>query len=296
MRKLLGRVVLLLGVAGLTVSGLAQTPPLKVFISVDMEGIGGIGTSEMTNFSGKDYELGRRLMTDEVNTVVAAILDRGPAEILVNDSHGDMRNLLHLELDPRVHYIQGSVKPFGMVQGLDETFDAAIFLGYHARAGTEDAFLAHTGSGAVKGLWLNGREAGEGDLNAAYAGAIGVPVILAAGDATFVEQFLQTVSANGVKTKRAIGYNTCELRHPAEVKEELRQKTIDALDRLSEFRPWKIQEPVEIRMRFEEAIRTEVLESIPGVERTDGFTVRYRAQDLRQAYRLIRFMYKHVQF
>jgi len=131
---------------------------LKVFISVDMEGIGGIGTAKMTSSAGKDYATGRKLMTAEVNAVVEAIFARGDAEILVNDSHGDMQNLLHTELDPRITYIQGNIKPLGMVQGLDATFDAAIFIGYHARAGTENAFLAHTGSGSVKGLWLNGIE------------------------------------------------------------------------------------------------------------------------------------------
>lgn len=130
----------------------AQESPPKIFISVDMEGIGGIGTGRMTSGSGKDYGLGRELMTEEVNTVVAAIFERGPADILVNDSHGDMQNLLHTRLDPRVQYIQGNVKPLGMVQGLDDSFDGAIFLGYHARAGTAGGFLAHTGTGSVKGL------------------------------------------------------------------------------------------------------------------------------------------------
>ena len=138
--------------------------PLKIFISVDMEGIGGIGTSAMTNAAGKDYALGRRLMTDEVNAVIGAILQRGPAEIHVNDSHGDMQNLLHTELDPRVTYTQGAIKPLGMVEGLDSTFSAAIFLGYHSRAGTPNGFLAHTGTGSVKGLWLNDTEVGEGEL------------------------------------------------------------------------------------------------------------------------------------
>ncbi|SVB16658.1 uncharacterized protein METZ01_LOCUS169512, partial [marine metagenome] len=111
--------------------------PLKIFISVDMEGIGGIGTGAMTRSNGKDYNLGRKLMTAEVNAVVSAIINyNNDAEILVNDSHGDMQNLNHQDLDPRVVYIQGNIKPFGMVQGLDDSFDAAIFLGYHARAGT----------------------------------------------------------------------------------------------------------------------------------------------------------------
>ena len=97
----------------------AQTQPLRVFISVDMEGIGGVGTSKMTNSGGgKDYGVGRELMTAEVNAVVAAIYARGPAEILVNDSHGDMQNVLHTQLDPRVQYTQGNIKPLGMVQGL----------------------------------------------------------------------------------------------------------------------------------------------------------------------------------
>src|SRR5690606_40804925 len=96
----------------------AQQSPRRIFISVDMEGIGGIGTSAMTSASGKDYATGRRLMTEEVNAVVEAVFAAGPAEVLVNDSHGDMQNLLHTELDPRVQYIQGAVKPLGMVEGL----------------------------------------------------------------------------------------------------------------------------------------------------------------------------------
>src|SRR5262245_45046815 len=122
----------------LTLSALpaAAQRPLRIFISVDMEGIGGIGTPAMTSPQGKDYALGRKFMTDEVNAVVGAIFQRGPAEVLVNDSHGDMQNLLESELDPRVTYIQGAVKPVGMVEGLDSTYDGAIFIGYHSRAGT----------------------------------------------------------------------------------------------------------------------------------------------------------------
>ncbi|HTF18673.1 MAG TPA: M55 family metallopeptidase [Chryseolinea sp.] len=146
----------------------------KIFISVDMEGIGGIGTSAMVSSSGKDYDTGRKLMTAEVNAVVAAIFDSGPAEIVVNDSHGDMQNLLHTQLDPRVQYIQSNIKPLGMSQGLDETFNGVMFIGYHAMAGTENGFLAHTGASVVKGLWINGTEVGEGGLNAYFAGSVGV--------------------------------------------------------------------------------------------------------------------------
>ena len=104
---------------------------VKLFISVDLEGIGGVGSPLMTSSGGKDYGTSRRYLTEEVNSVVAAIFEHVPsADILVNDSHGDHQNVLHGELDPRVSYIQGSIKPLGMVQGLDSSFDGAIFIGY----------------------------------------------------------------------------------------------------------------------------------------------------------------------
>lgn len=277
-----------------------QERPRRIFISVDMEGIGGIGTGQLTSASGKDYATGRRLMTDEVNAVVAAILSEGPAEILVNDSHGDMQNLLHGELDPRVRYIQGSIKPHGMVEGLDATYDAALFIGYHARAGTADGFLAHTGSGAVKGLWLDDVEVGEGGLNAAYAGALGVPVVLASGDSTFVAQFTGTITAGGgsapvtVVTKTAVTPQSARLLHPQVVRDSLAAATRRALAGAGSARPFVLGAPVRVRIRFADVTLPQVLEAIPGVQRTDGYTVSFTAPSMAEAYRLIRLMYKFV--
>ncbi len=281
--------------SGLNTSELAgQSSVPRIFISVDMEGIGGIGTGKMTNGSGKDYATGRELMTAEVNTVVEAIFDHGQAHILVNDSHGDMQNLLHTSLDPRVTYIQGNIKPLGMVQGLDGSFDAAIFLGYHARAGTEGGFLAHTGSGSVKGLWLNGIEVGEGGLNAHYAASHGVPVILAAGDLTFTEQFSALIETRVVATKEAIGYQVARLIHPEIVRTRLRATTLEALGDLESATPLKITEPVNIQMHFSSTTRSDILQAIPGMRRVDGTTVEYDAQNMTEAYKLIRLMYKYV--
>ncbi len=268
--------------------------PLKIFISVDMEGIGGIGTAGMTETGGKDYALGRRLMTDEVNTVIQAIFQHGPAQVLVNDSHGDMQNLLHTELDPRVSYIQGSIKPFGMVEGLDSTFDAAIFLGYHSRAGTPGGFLAHTGSGSVKGLWLNDMEVGEGELNAAYAGALGVPVILASGDSVFIEQFSKAVRTEVVPTKVAVTGLSAQLYHPQVVRERLAAATRRALVKTSATKPFELATPVRVRIRFADHTLPQILEAIPGVQQVDGYTVVFRARGMADAYRLIRLMYKFV--
>jgi D-amino peptidase len=271
----------------------AQRPP-KIFISVDMEGISGIGTSAMTSPTGKDYALGRKLMTDEVNAVIGAILQRGPAEILVNDSHGDMQNLLHTELDPRVMYNQGAVKPLGMVEGLDSTYAAAIFLGYHSRAGTATGFIAHTGTGAVKGLWLNDIEVGEGELNAAYAGSVGVPVIMAAGDSAFVEQFTRTVRTEVVTTKYAITPQAAKLIHPQVVRERLAAAAGRALAARATAKPWVIGKPVRVRLRLADNTVTQILQAIPGVRQVDGYTVEFTAPTMGDAYRLIRLMYRFV--
>ena len=266
----------------------------KIFISVDMEGIGGIGTKKMLGDGGKDYSLGRKLMTDEVNAVVAAIFEHGPAEILVNDSHGDMQNLLHTELDPRVNYIQSNIKPLGMVQGMDSTFDAAIFIGYHARAGTPDAFMAHTGSGAVQGLWINGTEVGEGGLNAHYAGSVGVPVILASGDKAFTEQFAKLVPTRLVVTKTAIGFSAANLMHPEKVHAALKSETLAALADLGSAKPLDVSEPVTFRFREVGPARIDIVMAIPGMRRIDGTTVEYEANSMDSAYRMIRLIYKYI--
>lgn len=300
-----GPVVLVLGcAAALAIAGLspdeavAQNDVIRIFVSVDMEGIGGIGTGAMTSSGGKDYATGRELLTEEVNAVAAAIFEHDPrAEILVNDSHGDHQNALHTRLDPRVAYIQGSIKPLGMVQGLDGSFDGVVFLGYHAKAGDPDGFLAHTGSGSVKGLWLNGVEVGEGGMNAAFAGGHGVPVILAAGDSAAAAELANLLDTETVTTKTAETPASARLIHPARVREMLAERVAGALDRLErrDFEVLDLGEPVRIEMRFSSTTHVDVLLSIPGIEKVDGFTVAYTADDIDQAYRLIRLMYRFIQ-
>jgi D-amino peptidase len=286
--------------AALALPAAAQRPR-RVFVSVDMEGIGGIGTPAMTTATGKDYATGRRLMTDEVNAVVAAVLRAGPAQVLVNDSHGDMQNLLHAELDPRVQYVQGSIKPLGMVEGLERGYDAAIFVGYHARAGTAGGFLAHTGTGAVKGLWLNDVEVGEGELNALYAGSLGVPVVLASGDSAFAAQFAASAAAlrgsppATVVTKVAVTPQSARLTHPQAVRDSLTAAVARAL--AAPARPFAFggaEAPVRVRLRLSDPTTPQILEAIPGVKRVDGYTVAFTAPTMADAYRLIRLMYKFV--
>ena len=296
MKRALWFLCTLLSVGGVNTSVCGQEQ-VRIFISVDLEGIGGIGTGAMTSTSGKDYATSRRLVTAEVNTVVEEIFARDPrAEILVNDSHGDHQNVLHTQLDPRVTYIQGSIKPFGMVQGLDASFDGAIFLGYHAKAGDPDGFLAHTGTGSVKGLWLNDIEVGEGGLNAAFAGGHGVPVILAAGDSAAAAELGALLKTETVTTKTAESPASARLIHPERVHELLRQGVRRSLARLDtdNYSPFDLGTPVRIRLRFTSTTHVDILQSIPGVSKVDGFTVAYTARDADEAYRVIRLMYNFV--
>jgi D-amino peptidase len=207
-----------------------------------------------------------------------------------------MQNLLHTELDPRVLYIQGAVKPVGMVAGLDSTYDAVIFLGYHARAGTARAFLAHTGTGSVKGLWLNDIEVGEGALNAAYAASLGVPVILAAGDSAATDQIAKMTHAEVVVTRYAETPESARLIHPQVVRERLAAATTRALSRLGSAaaKPTRLATPIRVRLRLADVTTPQILEAIPGVRQIDGYTVEFTAPNMTQAYKLIRLMYRFI--
>ena len=286
-----------LGMLALLASPSSAQDPVRLFISVDMEGIGGVGSPSMTSTGGKDYATARELLTAEVNTIVEAIFARhSDAEILINDSHGDHQNALHTRFDPRVVYIQGSIKPLGMVQGLDRTFDGAIFIGYHAKAGDPDGFLAHTGSGSVKGLWLNDVEVGEGGMNAVLAGFHDVPVILVAGDSAATAELGDLLDSETVTTKTAETPSSARLVHPERVREMLADGVGRALDRLGAggFDVYDLGSPVRIRMRFASTTHVDILMSIPGMSKVDGYTVAYTARNADEAYRLIRMMYRFI--
>ncbi len=170
---------------------------LKVFISVDMEGITGLVHGDQVSRGGSDYQMARKWMTQEANAAVQGALDAGARVVVVNDSHGDMRNLILAELHPSATLITGSPKPYSMMQGLDGSFDAAVFIGYHAFEGTTDAVLNHTMSGGtVYSVKVNGVEMPELGLNALIAGVHKVPVVFVSGDKAVCEQAKTLIGQN----------------------------------------------------------------------------------------------------
>ena len=151
-----------------------------------------------------------------------------------------------------------------------------------------------TGSGSVKGLWLNGREVGEGGLNTYFSGEMNVPVILAAGDDVFTKQFGKLVDCELVATKNAVTAQVAKLKHGTIVERELFDATTRALKNRKSKKPIKLKTPVEIKLKFSTPTHAEILQAIPGMEWIDGYTVQYKAKNMVEAYALIRLMYKYV--
>jgi D-amino peptidase len=180
-----------------------QAAGLRVFISVDMEGLAGVVTSSDVSTSGPDYAHFRTVMAGETNAAVEGAFRAGATDVLVRDSHGAKQNLLPADVDPRARLLRGqSTGPKNMMEGIDSTFHAVIFIGYHAKAGTPAAILEHTSTGNVIDFSINGVSLPEGGYNALVAGLYGVPVVFVAGDLAVVEQMrglLGPVEAVAVK-------------------------------------------------------------------------------------------------
>jgi len=264
---------------------------LKVFISVDMEGIAGVVNGDQTSISGSGYALARRWMTGEVNAAVRGALKAGATEIVVNDSHGSMRNVIISELHDAAVLITGSPKPLSMMQGIDSSFDAAMFIGYHARAGSKDGVLDHTYSGSsVFSVKVNGLELGETGLNALVAGTYDVPVVLVTGDATLCAQAAKTLGdeLETAVVKEAVGRYAAKSLTPENACRLIEEKAEAALKKRTRIKPFKLSPPYRFEVTFLRSAMADPAELIPRVERTGARSVRFQAQDYIQGLKLFR--------
>ncbi len=263
----------------------------KVHISVDMEGIAGVVDATQTSSSGRNYAAAREQMIAETNAAIAAAFDAGAGEVVVVDSHGDKTNLQPAKLDRRATLISGGPRPLGMVEGIDASFDAAIFIGYHARASTADATLDHTYTGQIKGVWFNGRELGEAGLNAAAAGQFDVPVVFVSGDRSATEEVMALIpGAEGVVVKEAIGRTAAHLIHPEEAIERIGAGVRTALARRGEIEPLEFDSPVTLRIEVSNSGQADQVMFVPGMERVGARLVEYMAPDAVAAYRVSRLV------
>ena len=221
-----------------------QAARLKVFISVDMEGLAGVVTGPNVSSNGPDYPHFRAIMAAETNAAIDGAFRGGATEVLVRDSHGSKENLLPGDLDPRARLLRGvSSGPKNMMEGLDSTFSAVAFVGYHAKAGTPNAILEHTSTGNVVDFSINGVSLPEGGYNALVAGLYGVPVVFVAGDRAVVDQIRGLVGPiDGVAVKDEIG-DASNGMSPKAAQDEIRRTVQRAVTNRATAKPWKLTGP-----------------------------------------------------
>jgi D-amino peptidase len=261
----------------------------NVFVSIDMEGIAGIAHLQQVWRGSDDFPRSRELMTQEANAAVAGAFEGGGQTVVVNDSHGDMYNLLPDRMDPRAELLIGSPKVLSMMQGFTGDFGVCLFVGYHAPAGTQAAVLDHTYSGRLLyQVRLNGEPCSETDLNAAYAGTFGVPVGLVTGDDKACAQAAKALP--GVRTvvvKEGFGRNVARSLHPEKARDAIRAAASDAVSNRSEFQPYRVEAPVALEADVANTSVADLCGLAPGTERIGPRTVRFEAEDFREAFRCL---------
>jgi D-amino peptidase len=264
---------------------MAYDTRMKVFISADVEGVAGIASWSQILPGEPDYEIGRRLMTLEVNAAIEGAYAAGASHVVVNDAHARMTNLLPEDLDQRARLVSGRFKPLYMMQGLDASFAAVLFIGYHGGIGEPESILSHSYSPRV--IWeakVNGRVAGEIGINALVASHFGVPVVLVSGDqATAAEARATLPDVHVVQTKRSYGRNCAESMSPTESRQEIREATGRALAGIPSIESGDM--PATIELTFHLADMADIAQWLPGIERHGSRTIRFSAEDGLTAYR-----------
>jgi D-amino peptidase len=255
---------------------------LKVYISVDMEGVAGVVTADQLIPSGFEYERFRRFMTDETMAAVRAANEAGAGEIVVSDSHGNGENLLIEAFPKNVSIVRSWPRHGGMMAGLDSSFSAAIFVGYHASTTNPKGVRAHTFSSAhYARVALNGNAVTEGEYNAAYAGAKGVPVIFVSGDDVAVAEIKSRLGdIETVETKKSLGFHSAETLTPEVSCEKISIGVKSALSRLHDFKPYVIKTPVTLEITFKNYTPAELLSYLRSVQRIDSHTIRFVGKDM----------------
>jgi D-amino peptidase len=223
---------------------------VRVFISVDMEGLAGVVSSSDVSTSGPDYGYFRGIMAGEANAAIEGAIRGGATSVLVRDGHGNKQNLLPGDVDPRARLLRGaSTGAKNMMEGIDSTFDAVVFIGYHAKAGTPNAILEHTSTGNVIDVSINGVSLPEGGYNALVAGLYDVPVVYVAGDHALIGQLRNLVGPiEGLAVKREIA-NAINGMSPASVQDSIRAGVERAVRNRASAKPYKLRAPYTMVLR-----------------------------------------------
>ena len=267
---------------------------VKAFISLDLEGLPYIVSREHLFVKGALYSEARRIATEIVKATAEALYENGFDEVVVADSHGPMVNILPEEMPEYVELVRGFPRPLSMV-AFAEGSDAAVFLGYHAKAGTGKATFDHTYSGAsVDKLEINGVEVSEFLLNSYLLGSWDIPVILVGGDVRLIETDVRefTPWVVGVPFKESPSRYAAKSPSMEKILASLKEAVPKAVERLDkgEAKPLKTEEPVKVKLRFLRSDMADTAELLPFVKRLDGKTVEFEAGNIEDAYKIFELL------
>ncbi len=263
----------------------AQQKKLKVYISVDMEGVAGAVTGDQLGPGAFEYERFRQFMTGEALAAVTAAKEAGATEIVVSDSHGNGENLLIEQFPADVKIIRSWPRRLTMMAGIDGTFDAVIFIGYHSSTDNPAGVRAHTfSSGRLTHVAVNGTPFTEGAWNAAIAGHFGVPVVMISGDDAACAEVSKVVgNIETAAVKKSLGFHSAMTLTPEASYKLIAEKVKAGLARRGEIKPFTVAKPVTVEVGFKHYLPAEVLSYLKGIERTGSHTIRYRVADMLEA-------------
>jgi D-amino peptidase len=270
----------------------SQDDGLKLFISVDMEGVVGVVTADQLGPNGFEYQRAREWMTGELVAAIEAARKQGVTEFVIADSHGNGEDLLIDRLPDDVLVVRSWPRPMGMMQGIDSSFDAAVFLGYHTGTSNPKGVRAHTFSSAkLADVRLNGQSVPEGGVNAAIAGHFGVPVIMVSGGDAAVEQIQSVIGdIEGAVVKWHYSFHSAKTMTPGASYELIGETIKKALQRLDDFEPLVVSTPVTLDVQFKNYRPSQILAYLPIVERTDSHSIRYIGEDMVAISKFLQFM------
>ncbi|GHJ41415.1 M55 family metallopeptidase [Streptomyces sp. TS71-3] len=260
---------------------------MKIVISADMEGATGVTWPADVLPGTPQWERCRAMFTSDVNAAVLGLLDGGADEVLINEAHWTMRNLLLENLDERAQMLTGRHKSLSMVEGVQHgDVDGIAFVGYHTGAGMEGV-LAHTYlANSITGVWLNGRRASEGLLNAAVVAEYGIPVVLVTGDDLTCEDALgYAPEALKVAVKDHVSRYAAVCRTPARTAADIRAAAEQAAALAVRYEPAADAGPYTVRVEFDAEHLSMATTVVPGVTRTGERTVEYTSDTMYEGIR-----------
>ncbi len=273
----------------------AQTAGPKIYISADMEGLTGSVTGDQLGPSGFEYSAFRRIMTEEVLAAIEGARAAGAGEILVSDSHGNGENMLLDMFPDDIRIVRSWPRPLMMMEGIDETFDGVIFIGYHASTTNPEGVRAHTmSSGRLADVRINGVSVPEAGINAAIAGHFGVPVIMITGDDAIAAEATEIIGdIETAVVKQAISFHAATTMTPQAGQDLIRGTAERAVSRIGDFEPYQPATPLTIDVRFKSYRPSQLLAYLPMFERIDAHAIRFTAEDMLEASRVLEFILQY---